>query len=528
MNNISWLEKYRPKTLADYYISKKQLDVVKEWIKDFRHKTEDAKPFLILHGTAGIGKTTLAYLILEYYNYEIIECNASDTRTKKTIHETLGQISKVSVCIDANDKFKETAILMDEIDGLNGGEFNSVQEIIDIVTKDKDTKTKKNICPVVCTCNSIKNKKLQLLMKYSVVLNINKPSNNDCKKLINKISNLENFIIPEINKEHIIEKAFGDYRQIVILLYEFYNTIRKNNHDNDNDNNHDHDNDNDNDIDNYNNITIEALPDTLSSPNSPLAPTSEDLDPIINNSLKIYNYKDEEEHFINIKKINNDCETPLEKINYILTNITKIEDIETICSEDANIYYMNLYVNIIPIIYELQLKKNNTSKEYLLLYYKKLYNIYELLKTADLLNNKIFIDKQWDLLEYFECIGIALPLQILHNMNIKNITNKNSQTLNKYLIPKFNIQHHSQYNFMRQEQSLIRKKINTDYTLSFETDLFSIYYYIKRFKHINKDEIDKTIALKKKKKTLIDNTNQKYLINRLYDRIVDKIDELLL
>ena len=220
--------------------------------------------------------------------------------------------------------------------------------------------------------------------------------------------------------------------------------------------------------------------------------------------------------------------SPIEKINYILTNNTKIEDIETICSEDANIYYMNFYINVIPIIYELQLKKNNTSKEHLLLYYKKLYTIYELLKTADLLNNKIFIDKQWDLLEYFECIGIAVPLQILHNMNIKNISNKNTQTLNKYLIPKFNIQHHSQYNFMRQEQSLIRKKINTDYTLSFESDLFSIYYYIKRFKHINKEEIDKTIALKKKKKTLIDNTNQKYLINRLYDRIVDKIDELLL
>ena len=512
MNNISWLEKYRPKTLADYYISKKQLDVVKEWIKDFRNKSEDSKPFLILHGTAGIGKTTLAYLILEYYNYEIIECNASDTRTKKTIHETLGQISKVSVCMDSNDKFKETAILMDEIDGLNGGEFNSVQEIIDIVTKDKDSKIKKNICPVVCTCNSIKNKKLQLLMKYSVVLNINKPTNNDCKKLINKITHMENFIIPETNKEEIIEKAFGDYRQIVILLYEFYNMIKKTKN-------------------NDNGIIREPLPEVL--PEATINTSHQDTPPpdtdtTINNSLKIYNYKDEEEHFTNIKKINNDCETPLEKINYILTNSTKIEDIETICSEDANIYYMNFYINVIPIIYELQLKKNNTSKEYLLLYYKKLYTIYELLKTSDLLNNKIFIDKQWELLEYFECIGIALPLQILHNMNIKNITNKNSQSLNKYLIPKFNIQHHSQYNFMRQEQSLIRKKINTDYTLSFETDLFSIYYYMKRFKHINKEEIDKTIALKKKKKTLIDNTNQKYLINRLYDRIVDKIDELLL
>ena len=143
------------------------------------------------------------------------------------------------------------------------------------------------------------------------------------------------------------------------------------------------------------------------------------------------------------------------------------------------------------------------------------------------MNNKIFIDKQWEILEYFECIGIALPLHILHNMNLKNINNKNTQTLNKYFIPKFIIQHHSQYNFMRQEQTLIRKKINTDYTLSFETDLFSIYYYIKRFKHNNKEEIEKTLTLKKKRKIGNDTINQKFLINRLYERLIDKIDELL-
>ena len=129
--NTYWLEKYRPKKLTDYYISKTQLNVVKEWIKDLIENNDDAKPFLILHGTPGIGKTTLAYLILEHYNYEIIECNASDTRTKKTIHDTLGQISKVSVCIDDNDKFKKTAIVMDEIDGLNGSsEFLDVRKTI--------------------------------------------------------------------------------------------------------------------------------------------------------------------------------------------------------------------------------------------------------------------------------------------------------------------------------------------------------------------------------------------------------------
>ena len=33
---------------------------------------------------------------------------------------------------------------MDEIDGLNGGEYNSIQEIIDIITKDKDSKKQIN------------------------------------------------------------------------------------------------------------------------------------------------------------------------------------------------------------------------------------------------------------------------------------------------------------------------------------------------------------------------------------------------
>lgn len=503
-NNISWLEKYRPKTLSDYYISKKQLDVVKEWIKDFRNESEDAKPFLILHGTAGIGKTTLAYLILEYYNYEIIECNASDTRTKKTIQETLGQISKISVCMDENNAFKKTAILMDEIDGLNGGEYNSVQEIIDIITKDKDSKKRTNICPVICTCNSIKNKKLQILMKYSTVLNINQPSHNDCDKLITKISNLEKFEIKDTDKENIIEKAFGDYRQIIILLYEYYNNINLNNN-------------------------IKLCDNNTLVEHIKVDPINLETDiPLVlkANTTNIcnYNYEDEPEHYQNIKKINNVCNTPLEKINHILTNKTRIHDIETICSEDANIYYMNLYINIIPIIYDLQLKKNSTTKENLLLYYKQLYTIYELLKTADLLNNKIFIDKQWDLLDYFQSIGIAQPLQILHNINIKNINSKNS----KYIISKFNIQHHSQYNFMRQEQSLIRKKINTDYILSFETDIFSIYYHIKRFKHMNKSQIENAILHKKKKKSTSDTNDQKYLINRLYDKIIEKIDELLL
>ncbi len=150
MNNVNtlWTEKYRPQSLNDYYISKINLDIISKWITDLQHnkyiitdnRTNECKPFLILNGSSGIGKTTLAYLILQQYNYEIIECNASDTRSKKQIQDVLGGITKVSVCVDDNNIFKKSALILDEIDGLNGAcESSGVQEIIDIVI------TKKNI-----------------------------------------------------------------------------------------------------------------------------------------------------------------------------------------------------------------------------------------------------------------------------------------------------------------------------------------------------------------------------------------------
>ena len=124
--DLMWTEKYRPKTLTEYYMQKNQIDKVKEWLDDLNNNVDAApKPFLILYGSAGVGKTTLAHLILQKYGYEIIECNASDTRSKKQIRDMIGGISGVSVSVDNKNRFKKTAIIMDEIDGLNGATESS-------------------------------------------------------------------------------------------------------------------------------------------------------------------------------------------------------------------------------------------------------------------------------------------------------------------------------------------------------------------------------------------------------------------
>ena len=503
-NTISWLEKYRPKCLSEYYIEKQQLDIVKTWIKDFRNNENDAKPFLILYGTAGIGKTTLAYLILNYYDYEIIECNASDTRTKKTIRESIGQISKVSVCVDEKNKFKKVAIIMDEIDGLVGGESSSVQELIDIVTKDKDSKTLRNICPVVCTTNSIKDKKLQPLIKQGIVLHINKPSSNDCRKLIDKISKTEEFTISKNTKADIIDKANGDYRQIIMLLFSYYHSLK---------------------ILPIIESTILNTKIIINIPTIPTIPTISTISTIPNISTipipqkSIKYYEEDIERFEIIKKISNLCETPLDKIKYFLTNKTRIEDICYMCSYDSNLYYMNLYINIIPIISTIQSKSGLKTKYSLLQNYKLLYEIYNLLKYADLLNNSIFLDKNWELLDYFDIIGFAMPLKMLYDNNASNAS--------KNIIEEFNMCHHTQYNFMRQEQSMIKKKLNIDYTKTHNIDLTNIYYNIKRFKIKYKKEIEISNSRSKKKKSLSSIEESKYQIDKSYIKIIDKIDELL-
>jgi replication factor C small subunit len=73
-----WTEKYRPKTVDGYVFrdagQKKQ---IQGWIK------EGSIPHLLLSGTPGIGKTTLAKLLLnelEISEYDILEINASRER----------------------------------------------------------------------------------------------------------------------------------------------------------------------------------------------------------------------------------------------------------------------------------------------------------------------------------------------------------------------------------------------------------------------------------------------------------------
>ena len=75
MQDTLWVEKYRPNTLDGYvFTGDDQKEQIEEWIK------KKSIPHLLFSGGAGLGKTTLAKILinlLEVDPYDVLEINAS-------------------------------------------------------------------------------------------------------------------------------------------------------------------------------------------------------------------------------------------------------------------------------------------------------------------------------------------------------------------------------------------------------------------------------------------------------------------
>lgn len=82
-----WTEKYRPKDLDGYvFRDQAQREQVATWIK------EKAIPHLLFSGAPGVGKTTLAKILihqLEIDDYDVLEINASRENSVDTIREKI-------------------------------------------------------------------------------------------------------------------------------------------------------------------------------------------------------------------------------------------------------------------------------------------------------------------------------------------------------------------------------------------------------------------------------------------------------
>lgn len=69
---LPWSEKYRPKTIDEYIGNTEVIDKIKKFIKDNNVKN------ILLYGTAGTGKTSLAHIITKAIDADVLFINGSD------------------------------------------------------------------------------------------------------------------------------------------------------------------------------------------------------------------------------------------------------------------------------------------------------------------------------------------------------------------------------------------------------------------------------------------------------------------
>jgi len=103
-----WTEKYRPRTVADYvFRDEEQRAQVQSWINS------DSIPHLLFSGAPGVGKTTLAKILvneLEIDDYDMLEINASRENSIDTIRD------KITGFVQTMPFGKFKVVLLDEAD----------------------------------------------------------------------------------------------------------------------------------------------------------------------------------------------------------------------------------------------------------------------------------------------------------------------------------------------------------------------------------------------------------------------------
>lgn len=149
-----WTEKYAPTQIKDVIGNKSLVEKLQRWLREYPKnvKASFKKPgqdgmglyrAVCLSGPPGIGKTTSAHLVAKLEGYDILEYNASDTRNEKLLRESLSGVTDNTSITGfmkhdaAHTGSSKLVLIMDEIDGMSGGDRGGVGALKKIIQQTK-------------------------------------------------------------------------------------------------------------------------------------------------------------------------------------------------------------------------------------------------------------------------------------------------------------------------------------------------------------------------------------------------------
>jgi DNA polymerase III delta prime subunit len=207
LEEFLWVEKYRPKTV-DETILPAELKAVFQQFVDQKNI-----PNLILSGTAGVGKTTIARAMLEQLECDYIVINGSMNGNIDTLRTEILSFAS-SVSLQGGRKY----VILDEADYLNA---NSTQPALRNFMEEFSRN-----CGFILTCN-FKNRIIEPLHSRCSVIDF-KVSKRDMVKLATQFMKRVNFILNTESVKYesaviaeVIQKHFPDWRRVLNELQRY-------------------------------------------------------------------------------------------------------------------------------------------------------------------------------------------------------------------------------------------------------------------------------------------------------------------
>ncbi|KAL5321600.1 hypothetical protein ACEPPN_009560 [Leptodophora sp. 'Broadleaf-Isolate-01'] len=224
-----WTTKYAPTSLNQICGNKGAVEKIGEWLRgwpkahkyNFQHKGPDGLGgyrAIIIHGPPGIGKTTAAHLAAKLSGYDIIESNASDTRSKKMVEAGLNEVLNNTSLRgyfagdgkDVDIQKKKIVLIMDEVDGMSAGDRGGVGALAKVC--------KTTDIPMILICNERKLQKMKPFDFVTYDMPFRRPTSDQVKSRIATICHREGLKLPMAVIEALIEGSNKDIRQIINMI----------------------------------------------------------------------------------------------------------------------------------------------------------------------------------------------------------------------------------------------------------------------------------------------------------------------
>ncbi|KAI9733691.1 MAG: hypothetical protein M1834_003294 [Cirrosporium novae-zelandiae] len=224
-----WTTKYAPSNMNMIVGNKAQVTKLQTWLRGWhesarkKFKLAGKEGFgvfraVMIHGPPGIGKTTAAHLVAKLEGFDVLEMNASDTRNKKLLQESLGDVldtTSIRGYFAGDGKVvesenKKLVLIMDEVDGMSGGDRGGVGTLAAIA--------KKTQIPMILICNERRSPKMRPFDGITFDMPFRRPTTEQIRSRMMTICYREGMKIPPPALDALIEGTHADLRQCVNML----------------------------------------------------------------------------------------------------------------------------------------------------------------------------------------------------------------------------------------------------------------------------------------------------------------------